>query len=160
MHQDQNQHLLAELELNLVQAGPWKRFANYLIDAIAYYVFIIVFFFFYGMVYAILNPDNIADIRSSGSLFTIYLLSFVLYVVMYCLMEGLSKGRTLGKLITGTKVVYQDGAPISMYTALMRSLSRLVPFEFLSAFGSPSFPWHDKWTDTYVIDVKYSSIPS
>jgi hypothetical protein len=32
----------------------------------------------------------------------------------------------------------------------------MVPFEAFSALGTPSYPWHDKWTRTVVIDEKAS----
>jgi hypothetical protein len=36
---------------------------------------------------------------------------------------------------------------------------RLVPFEQFSALGSPSYPWHDRWTKTIVIDEKLTTLP-
>lgn len=71
--------------------------------------------------------------------------------------EYFMKGKSIGKFITGTRAVNQDGSQISVRTALMRSLIRMVPFEAFSALGTPSFPWHDKWTSTYVIDEKNSN---
>ena len=62
------------------------------------------------------------------------------------------KGRSIGKFITGTKAVNADGSDMRVETILLRSLSRVVPFEPFSAFGG--HPWHDKWTRTHVIDVR------
>ena len=86
----------------------------------------------------------------------LYLLLFVLYMFG---TEALFKGKSLGKLITGTRAVNEDGSDISAKTALLRGLSRIVPFEAFSALGNPSYPWHDKWTNTYVIDEKASNRP-
>ncbi|HEX9513187.1 MAG TPA: hypothetical protein VF939_22005 [Puia sp.] len=33
-----------------------------------------------------------------------------------------------------------------------------VPFEVFSALGSPCHPWHDRWTDTLVIDERLSQL--
>jgi uncharacterized RDD family membrane protein YckC len=73
-------------------------------------------------------------------------------------IESLTKGRSLGKLITSTKAVNEDGTDISTVTAFARGFCRVVPFNQFSAFGTPSHPWHDKWTKTYVIDLKDSYI--
>jgi uncharacterized RDD family membrane protein YckC len=64
-------------------------------------------------------------------------------------MEGSAKGKTLGKLITGTRALKMDGGNLTWKVAFMRSLCRIVPFEAFSAFGGN--PWHDRWTDTIVV---------
>ena len=79
-----------------------------------------------------------------GSIF-ISLLSFV---AVYTLTEFLGKGKTLGKLITRTRAVRNDGAVLTFKDALLRSLVRLVPFEVFSGFGT--YTWHDQWTNTMV----------
>ncbi|MCC7521544.1 MAG: RDD family protein [Flavobacteriaceae bacterium] len=63
-------------------------------------------------------------------------------------------GKTIGKLITGTRVVYANGDSINLRTAILRSLSRLVPFEAFSLLGTPPRGWYDDWTDTYVVNEK------
>ena len=80
------------------------------------------------------------------------------FVAFYCLSEIIFKGRTIGKFITGTKAINEDGTEPDPKTYFLRSLCRVVPFEPFSAFGSPSRPWHDKWTHTIVIDVKQTAI--
>jgi uncharacterized RDD family membrane protein YckC len=55
------------------------------------------------------------------------------------LVEGVGKGRTLGKLITGTKTVNLDETNIGFQTAFLRGLSGAVPFELFSIFGSGLF---------------------
>ena len=83
-------------------------------------------------------------------------MSLLLYGIIMGTTEALTGGRSLGKLITGTRAVNADGSAISMQTAFWRGLCRAVPFEAFSALGSPSYPWHDKWTNTYVIDLRQS----
>ncbi|HEY4334693.1 MAG TPA: RDD family protein, partial [Puia sp.] len=90
----------------------------------------------------------------------IYLMVIVLDLFLWTAIEYLGQGKTLGKLITGTRAVNEDGSFITFKTALLRSLSRMVPFEPFSAFGDPSYPWHDRWTRTYVIDDKQSRLPA
>jgi uncharacterized RDD family membrane protein YckC len=61
-------------------------------------------------------------------------------------------GRTLGKLITGSKAVREDGTSLTWKDACLRSLSRMVPFEPFSALGGA--PWHDRWTKTTVVRTR------
>jgi uncharacterized RDD family membrane protein YckC len=68
------------------------------------------------------------------------------------------RGKSIGKLITGTKAVNEDGSDISFGKAFARGFSRAVPFDAFSALGDPSYPWHDKWTNTYVIDEKQTRL--
>jgi len=78
-----------------------------------------------------------------------FLISFIVIISYYTVLEGATKGRTLGKFVTGTVAVKQDGSAITWKDAFLRSLCRLVPFEPFSALGR--MPWHDKWTKTIVI---------
>jgi uncharacterized RDD family membrane protein YckC len=68
------------------------------------------------------------------------------------LIEYFSKGRSLGKYITGTKVVMTDGNEPTLSDYFMRNIIRLVPFDALSFFGENG--WHDSWSDTRVINIK------
>ena len=151
------QHVFADPEYQIVQASGGKRFANYLIDLIVFYLLA----FMAGIVIGILSPDTINSIDEENSEFNIVTnLAFISIFVLYMFgTEAIFKGKTLGKLITGTRAVNEDGSNISTKTALLRGLSRVVPFEAFSALGSPSHPWHDKWTNTYVIDERKSNRP-
>ncbi len=48
---------------------------------------------------------------------------------VYTLLEGAAKGKTLGKLITGTRALKIDGSNLTWKDAFLRSLCRIVPFE-------------------------------
>jgi uncharacterized RDD family membrane protein YckC len=87
------------------------------------------------------------DINSSTAL--LYLISFLTFLAYYTLFEAATKGRTIGKLITGTVAVKDDGTALTFKEALLRSLCRMIPFEPFSAFGGR--PWHDTITHTMVI---------
>ena len=81
-----------------------------------------------------------------------YIIAIFNYLIYYTICEKAFKGYTLGKLITGTRAIRQDGAELTFKDAFLRSLSRLVPFEVFSGF-SPS-PWHDTWTRTTVVKAR------
>lgn len=83
-----------------------------------------------------------------GTLFS--LASFFFY---YFVME-LAFGRTVGKFITGTKVVRADGSHPSAGQIVGRTLSRIIPFEAFSFFSSPCVGWHDSLSGTRVIKTR------
>jgi uncharacterized RDD family membrane protein YckC len=136
-------NLLDDMDIHLVQANTGKRFANLLIDMVAFYV---IFFFL-----AYILP-------AFGALFFIPLVPAIIFGLYMSFLELVLKGKTLGKLVTGTRAVQEDGSPITSGMAFQRGFSRLVPFEAFSALGSPAYPWHDRWSHTYVIDEKESRL--
>ncbi len=149
--------LLDNVEYTLYQANGGKRFVNYLIDRIIVYC-IYRWVLFKALVVVLTQIYVYTESRV-----LLYILAYSMYATISALwlasFEALCKGKTPGKWITATRAVNQDGTPISSKTAFLRSLSRLVPLEAFSALGSPSFPWHDSWTKTYVIDERLSSLP-
>jgi len=82
-------------------------------------------------------------------LVAIYMVSRVNYVIYYTISEKCFNGYTLGKLISGTRAIRDDGEELTLKNAIHRSFSRFLPFEFLSGFSEK--PWHDSWTKTTVI---------
>lgn len=132
---------------NNMPVGAGKRFANFFIDRIVITISIYVFNTILQQTDAIIRTETELEARLVNILY-----SWIIYVVLMFAMEALMKGRSIGKLITRTRAVNQsDGSPINARTALLRSLCRIVPFEPFSAFGNPSFPWHDTWTKSMVV---------
>ena len=122
-------------------ATTGQRLANYLIDIIVFYLLVFIVSIALGA---------IMGVNQSGSYLAIYyLISFGLFFGYYTYLEG-SKGKTIGKMVTKTKVLTVSGEPITYSKAFMRTLCRIVPFEFISAFMGTSM-WHDKWVDTIVV---------
>jgi uncharacterized RDD family membrane protein YckC len=133
------------LELQYEAATSGKRLANYLIDIIAYILFIFTLAVVVGLVGL---SETLAD--TDDNLVT--LLYYAGYVLYYALFE-VSIGKTPGKLITKTRVIDEEGGPISIGQAFGRSLARLIPFEVFSFLG-PNRPrgWHDRLAGTWVVD--------
>lgn len=71
-------------------------------------------------------------------------------IFYYLFFEGLF-GRTLGKFITGTRVVATDDRKPNFGQIFGRTLVRLVPFEVFSFMGTDPQGWHDKWSGTMVV---------
>ena len=99
------------------------------------------------MAYSGVDSEDIQ--RTFADKLILYPISYVVYTIMYLCMEGLTKGLTVGKLITRTRAVKEDLSPITWKDAFVRTMIRLIPVEAFSAFSG--YPWHDKWSKTLVI---------
>ena len=150
--------LLAEesFDLNqLVYATQGQRFLNWLIDNLLMrYGLSYLTGMGIGVIIGIMAPDffdNIAGVgEMSGPILLLgVLIAYLNYIIYYTICEKLFKGYTLGKVITGTRAIRQDGNELTFKDALLRSLSRLVPLELFSGFNT--LTWHDSWTNTMVI---------
>ena len=140
--------------VHLEHTTKGKRFANYIIDIISFYGFVVVF----SIVGALISPDFLEWIdKLAQNNIADRLLTMVAIGVYIGVIEAVFKGRTLGKLITGTRAVDHEGNTITPAQGFLRGLSRAVPFEAFSALGNS--PWHDKWTGTFVVDIKKSILP-
>lgn len=137
------------------KADKGYRFLNYLIDlAFAMVIIWALILAFVLAKYFILGADieqSIDQISELNPLIdrigTILMCSFILF-----LMEKFSKGRSLGKLITGTKVVKADGSDLTTDDLLKRNFVRAIPFDQLSFLGNTG--WHDNWSNTRVVRMK------
>lgn len=91
------------------------------------------------------------------SLFFVPTLGAFLY---YFLLERAFE-QTLGKYITGTRVITKDGEKPCTKTLALRTLVRFVPFEVFSGFTISTYKgcWHDDITGTDVIKVGTQPIP-
>jgi uncharacterized RDD family membrane protein YckC len=142
------------LEITYEYASTGQRFLNYLIDnllmryGLSYLTEIAL-----GMILQIVAPEYLQKIAFEQTtldmLLLAYLIAIINYTIYYTICEKAFKGYTLGKLITGTRAIRVDGEELTFKDALLRSLSRFVPFEAFSGFGG--HPWHDRWTNTMVI---------
>ncbi|QEG22526.1 RDD family protein [Mariniblastus fucicola] len=83
------------------------------------------------------------------------LLSMVFFLGYYILLEA-TCGRTIGKMLFGTKVVSEDGSRATFLQVVGRTFCRMIPFEPFSFFfgdtGSGPSGWHDSLPGTRVIE--------
>ena len=153
----ENQHLDAgfqsnDEEIELTLASKEIRFANYVIDrilsfALMYVIMIVVMY---------LNPeiiDTISENPNSEKGWD-YLFGYSSFLIYYFFCELLLKGRTIGKLITGTRAITTNFEYLSAGDVAKRTLTRIVPFDAFSFIGRYANGWHDKWTDTIVVSNK------
>ncbi|HEV3413464.1 MAG TPA: RDD family protein [Puia sp.] len=149
--------ILDDVHYTLFQASGGKRFINYLIDWVAFsLIWQFLFARLIGELLVLINfpIDNTAALYSFS-----YLSYFTFFGVLLGGVEAATGGKTLGKLVTQTRAINDDGSRLKPGKAFLRYLVRLVPFEAFSALGSPSYPWHDRWTGTLVIDENLTTLP-
>lgn len=111
-----------------------KRFVNVVIDGIAVSVIIGILF------------------SSTDNLFISNLVAFIYYIYMEH-----SRGQTLGKMLTNTKVISTDGKQPELPMIILRTLIRIIPIEWISfLISDDQTGWHDRWTNTRVVELEDS----
>lgn len=136
------------------EASTGQRFINYLVDYLVMY-FGIAFGTSYLLLQILLatSPEAAYNLFSESNVLASYVIAIVNHLLYYTFCEKVFRGHTLGKLVTSTRVIREDGEELTFKDAFLRSLSRLVPFEALSIwFGNGM--WHDTWTKTKVIKTR------
>jgi uncharacterized RDD family membrane protein YckC len=122
------------------------RLTNFVIDFMATYLLAKLI----GFVMGVLGLDEAFHIFRNYTILGKYAFGFIIMFPYYFILETFY-GRTLGKLITRTKVVNRDGSQ-PVYTNIAgRTLARFIPFEPLSFLGTKG--WHDSMSDTRVVMV-------
>ncbi len=138
--------------LVLIEADKGLRFANCLIDSIVGNII------GYGAIYIFEFGTNISDylyIELSASF-----LPSILSVIYYIFFEHYVNGQTIGKMVTGTKVLTKEGEQPSLGQIIGRSFARLIPFDAFSYLGASNRGWHDRLSSTLVIHIKNSKAAS
>jgi uncharacterized RDD family membrane protein YckC len=130
---------------DLPNASLGARFLNMIIDAIAARIFVTV------LAVAVLQ---VAGAHSESAAVVAGVLALVGFFAYYVVLEA-TFGWTLGKLITGTRVIRFDGDKPRVPQIIGRTFARFVPFEpFSVLFGSTTLGWHDSWSGTRVVKVR------
>lgn len=152
----EEQDLFLENEfVTYTEATNTQRFFNYLVDLL-FMRFALSWLTNYLLVNFLLavSPDAAYALFSGSSLLLAgYLIAILNHLVYYTLCEKAFRGHTLGKLLTGTRVIREDGEELTFKDALLRSLCRMVPFDALSIWFGNGI-WHDAWTKTKVIQTR------
>ena len=137
-------------------ASKSKRFANYMIDRILFYGM----FFRLGIVTYMLaefigNESFYIFLEDLDSINPLLdkLITAMIFVIFYFILESISQ-RTVGKLVTQTKVVLENGEKPAPDTIILRSLCRMIPFNAFSFLGNIPRGWHDTISKTFVVDLK------
>ena len=137
----------ADVESRMASAG--KRFGNLILDGI----FLNVINYVLGLVLSQAYPPPVTtDFNEILNYFLVILFfNMMIYFAYYVGLE-ITLGKTIGKMITNTRVVNMDGQQPSVGAIIGRTFARLIPFEPFSFLGRDASGWHDKLTKTRVID--------
>ncbi|HEY1199657.1 MAG TPA: RDD family protein [Niastella sp.] len=157
--QDEKEILREEREeMNYSDPAPkFARFVNYIVDWVA--IGVIIRAVKFGLAYLTLGAKyrehiyyKVIDLEHldlevlQQNLYVSMVITFLYYLIF----EGVTRGRTLGKIMTDTAAITQDGTPFTFSHAFTRTLCRFIPFEPLSALIS-YLPWHDSISKTAVV---------
>jgi len=136
-------------------ADKWVRFGNAVIDSIVMWIIGVVYIASAGYIYDnFYSADWILDIAGSeGNFWSNLLWGYIHSSIFYFILEATTQ-RTIGKFLTGTMVVMEDGSKPSAWVIFKRTLCRLIPFEPFSFFRDDSRGWHDTISDTFVVNAK------
>jgi hypothetical protein len=169
MEQQEEKEILREEreEMNYVDpVSKLTRFVNFIVDWVAVSVIFngvkfVIAYYLLGknyrdhILFHIIDKEHLSDLSRLTdldleairySLIVTQILTFIYYLIF----EGVTRGRTLGKIMTNTSAITQNGTPFTFKHAFMRTLCRFIPFEMLSALIS-YLPWHDSITQTAVV---------
>ncbi len=132
--------------------SPGPRFGHFFVDLITYQVLIYILDYLISLLLTIIEFSEALNL-TIGMFST---LSFLLLYPIYYFICELIWQRTLGKLLTKTLVIDENGNKPDLRTLIFRSLIRIVPFEAFSCLGDKnnSYGWHDRWTNTWVVTDK------
>lgn len=79
---------------------------------------------------------------------------FGLCEVFYYLILELTFGTTIGKLVSRTMIVDEFGEKPLLHAYVVRSFSRIIPFERFSFLTAFCRGWHDIISNTCVVDIE------
>ena len=132
------------------------RFANYAVDYLVVLGLTMLIMLVVMLLSDLLMYDSSSFFSSIENMNRLeeYLFGLLITIPYYILMEGLT-ARTIGKYLTGTIVVDNEGNKPSTETLIKRSFCRAIPFNALSFLGEKSRGWHDSITNTYVVNKKF-----
>jgi uncharacterized RDD family membrane protein YckC len=117
------------------------RFVNFLID-------FVVIFIFYGLI--VPNFEQFLTLTSKAELIIYRIGTLILFFAIYYIPFEYKYQKTLGKIITKTKVINFDGEKPELGDIVSRTFCRLIPFDRFSFFFTRN-GFHDAISKTKVI---------
>jgi uncharacterized RDD family membrane protein YckC len=133
-----------------ILATQQQRFANYLVDLLVQYILVTIltlliaivsnYFETYSLVFWIENAGRLEQ----------YFIGAIVALFYYSISE-IFLSKSIGKFITKTIVVDENGNKVCPEIILKRTLCRLIPFEHFSFFSGNNRGWHDTISNTFVV---------
>lgn len=124
-------------EIELQKASQGKRFVDFIID--------------YVVVGRLVIPFMVGLLFPYGDEVTWYVANIIFVILYFFIFEHFT-GKTLGKVITRTKVLNLLDEKPTAGQILIRTLCRFIPFEPFSYLSTRPVGWHDTLSKTYVAE--------
>jgi uncharacterized RDD family membrane protein YckC len=134
-------------------AGRWRRFFNWAIDRTCTSLLVFAGMVAYALWLAAHDDEAGLAAMEAMEFMTEWLIGISAMLLYYIAMEGLF-GFTIGKLVTGTRVVDEQGGRPSFGRIVGRTFARLIPFEPFSILFCEDDKvrgWHDSLAGTWVV---------
>lgn len=133
----------------------WRRLVNFIIDlAIIFLLLIFIIFLFETFI----NVDGFEGFFRFWKFMDQLEIIFIgVYLLYYILLESIF-GLTIGKIITGTRLVDYQGNKPAFGKVLLRSLIRLIPIEWFTYLTKYPLGWHDSLSKTKVVGKDLKTI--
>ena len=134
-------------------AGRWRRFFNWVIDYVCFILLSMLVMIPYAIWLAIDGGEAALAELETPNLLRDYAVGLSAMLLYYIPMEGFF-GFTIGKLVTGTRVVTEQGGRPAWGQVIGRTFARFIPFEPFSLLFSNDKErrgWHDSLPKTYVV---------
>ncbi len=145
--------LLAKRKKRTYQkASLLKRFLNLVIDYMAILHCSIFVGVLMGAIFVLIGKNEWVAIFKNG--YVSFTIGWTMIFLYYFIGENFLKGKTLGKFATKTSVRNISGGKPTAKKILIRSLTRLIPLEFITIFFElkKKESWHDSFSDTIVVE--------
>ncbi len=118
------------------------RLINFIIDSLVWITLYFAIAYVFDLYFLRFNSYFVNYIYSIS-------LGLLVYWAYYCVLEFYFQ-KTLGKLLSRTKVLSTNEGELSFRSVLIRTISRLIPIDFLYYFFSRR-GLHDRLSNTLVV---------
>lgn len=143
---------ISDERLKIDPASRWRRFFNWLIDYACFTLLSMLVLLPYATWLYVRGGDAALEALETPNLLRDYGVGIAAMLLYYIPMESIF-GFTIGKLVTGTRVVTEDGGKPRWGQIVGRTFARFIPFEpFSLLFSSDERrSWHDSLPKLYVV---------
>lgn len=146
-HTDELEAIGQTMKLYPVEKGT--RFIHLIVDTIILIPIYFAVAYALGTIIGLVYPELLYNLVDTNPLVE-YAFTYSIHFLYFFILES-TTGQTVGKMITKTKVIHENGGIPTNKDIALRSVCRLIPFEAFSFLGSKDTGWHDRISKTYVV---------
>ena len=134
-------------EIKTIQG--WARFGHYMLDGVFIWILQALAGFVIGLVTGMQGSLQYGEEVDIGFRLGLTFVNMGILFLYYTIFE-IMYSSTPAKMILGRVVIDEYALRPQAGSIMIRSLSRLVPFEAFSCLSDRG--WHDRWSKTFVVD--------